>query len=422
MRVLFVIPSELSLGEAITALHIADRVERRGGRCVCLASPFAARFLEPRLGDRVTRMGADARLNRGAWERSLQTLRPHAVVFADYPLLFFSNSIAPLADERWVASLDELDALPVTLDHLGLAQRARCVFFGPPHLSMHGEATPELPARMRVLLPCPLQAPDAVAGRRGTPFRYWDLPLAATDGERSAWRRRHLDDEASFLVVHTTPNWAWRIARDWQLPHYAFVSEILESYLADLPAPVTVISVNNGELLPPSGNARVRIRNSGVLPPGEYERLLAAADLVITDNAVSSAAGRAACALRPVAVLHNPRRLADIVADAEPGPRRIALAMERARLGSVFPFEVFPIWGAAELEELGLFRENPVEAAMPRVDLFGGESSRRRLHALLTDRDTCAALRARQCAYVERLAELPDPFEALTALMEAERA
>ena len=66
-------------------------------------------------------------------------------------------------------------------------------------------------------------------------------------------------------------------------------------------------------------------------------------------------------------MLHNPRRLAEIMADAEPGPRRIALAMERARLGAVFPFEVFPIWGAAELEELGLFRENPVTAAMPET-------------------------------------------------------
>jgi hypothetical protein len=416
LRVLFVTPSELSSGEAITALHMAERIRARGGRCACLASPFTAQFLEPRLGQRVTRLTADIRRNREAWERSLRTLRPHAVVFADYPLLFFSNAITPLADDRWVESLAALEALPITLDHLGFAQRAMSMFFGPPHLSMHGETMPELPPRMRVLLPCPMQSPDPVAGRRGTPFRFWDLPFVMSDAERRVWRRGYVD-EASLLVVHTTSNWAWRIARDWRLPHYRFLSEFLAHYLGDLPAPVTVVSVNNGDLLPRSGVARVRIHNSGVLSPDTYERLLAAADLVITDNAISLTAGRAVCSLTSVALLHNPRRLIAIVDAGEPEPRRMALAMERARRGSVFPFEVFPIWSEKEIDQLGLFRENPITEAMAKVDLFGGEASRRLLHQLLTDSDRQAVLRARQAAYVERLGALPDPYDAMiTAL------
>jgi hypothetical protein len=175
--------------------------------------------------------------------------------------------------------------------------------------------------------------------------------------------------------------------------------------------------VNNGELLAESDTPGLRIRNSGVLLPDEYERLLASADLLITDNAVSVTIGRAACALLPVALLHNSRRLPEILDAAEPEPRRIALAMERARLGAVFRYEAFPIWSADDIDELGLFRDNSVTSAFARVELFGGEASRTQLAALLTDAATRTDLRERQQRYVERVRALPDPHDVVAALL-----
>jgi len=137
MRVLFVTPSELSSGEAITVLHMAERITRRGGGCHVLASSFTADLLEPRLGARVGRFTSDRAENEALWDAAIRELSPHAIVFADYPLLFFSNGVVPLVSDRWVASLNELDAVPITLDHLGYAQRVMPVSFGPPHLSIH---------------------------------------------------------------------------------------------------------------------------------------------------------------------------------------------------------------------------------------------------------------------------------------------
>jgi hypothetical protein len=408
MRVLFVTPSELSSGESITALHMAERIARRGGECRVLASAFTATLLESRLGGRVTRLTADRRANQALWNDALCELQPDAVIFADYPLLFFSNGVAPLASEGWVESLARLDALAITLDHLGYAQRVMRVSFGPPHLSMHSEDTPELPARMHVLLPCPMHEPTEIAGRRGAPFRYWDVPLGGPTGPRGGDR---------LLVLHATPNWAWRIAKRWALPHYAALGELLRHWFAGLPEPVTVVSVNNGELLAELDTPGLRIRNSGVVPPDEYERLLASADLLITDNAVSATIGRAACALLPVALLHNSRRLPEILDAGEPEARRIALAMERARLGAVFRYEAFPIWSAEDVDELGLFRDNSVTSAFARVELFGGEPTRRQLAALLTDAATRADLRERQRRYVERVSALPDAHDVVAALL-----
>lgn len=383
-----------------------------------LASPFTAALLESRLGSLVTRLTSDPKGNQALWDATLRDLQPDAVVFADYPLLFFSNGITPLVDERWVTSLARIDALPITLDHLGYAQRVMRVPFGPPHLSMHAEVTPELPPGMRVLLPCPMNEPTAIAGRHGVPFRYWDVPLCGGESRREGTGGASQKD-GGFLVVHTTPNWAWRIAKRWSLPHYRALSELLQSWFTGLGAPVTVVSVNNGELLAATETTNVRIVNSGVLPPDEYERLLAAADLLITENAVSVTIGRAACATLPVALLHNSRRLPDILDSADSETRRLVLAMERARLGAVFRFEAFPIWSADDLEELGLFRENSVTSTFVRVELFGGETTRRQLTALLTDPETRADLCDRQREYIARVAVLPDAYDVLAGLVGA---
>jgi hypothetical protein len=197
------------------------------------------------------------------------------------------------------------------------------------------------------------------------------------------------------------------------------LGDLLQSWLVDLPAPVTVVSVNNGALLAAREAPGVRIRNSGVLQPDDFERLLARADLLITDNAVSVTIGRAACALLPVALLHNSWRLPEILDAGEPEACQLALALERARFGAVFPFEAFPIWNADDIDELRLFRDNSITDAFAPVELFGGEHSRSQLVALLTQAATRAEVRGQQCRYLERVCALPDAFDALAALLAA---
>ena len=91
MRVLFVTPSEVSSGEAITALHIAENVIAKGGSVRFLASAFTGGFLRKPFSEHVTGFTQDAEQNRQIWDNSLLSFRPEVVVFADYPLLFFSQ-------------------------------------------------------------------------------------------------------------------------------------------------------------------------------------------------------------------------------------------------------------------------------------------------------------------------------------------
>jgi hypothetical protein len=412
VRALFVTPSELSSGEAMTVLQMAEEVSRCGGRVACLASRFTAGFLESRLGPAVTRLTGDSRSNLRLWQHTLHRLRPNIVVFADYPLLFFSNGTVPLADDQWVASLNALDAVLITLDHLGYAQRPMHVFFGPPHLSIHGEVIPALPASMRVLLPCPMNEPGPVPGRLGVPFRYLQQPR---NGQHSSVPMPKAPDDP-LLIVHTVPTWAWRIASKWHLPHYAALPDILERWLGPLPHRVRVISVNRGDLIEVRTGSGLEIVNSGPLAPADYDALIASADLILTDNAVSSAAGRSVNALTPVVRLHNSRRLVEIVEGDDAWARSLALAMERARPGAVFPFEVFPLWDAGDLDALGLFRHNSVAEAVEVIELFDSERSSRQLQELLLGGAARDQLRQRQKEYMARLARLPRPAEVLGTL------
>jgi Family of unknown function (DUF6365) len=413
MKVLFVTPSEVSSGEAITALHIAENVIAEGGSVRFLASAFAGSFLREPLPESVTDFTQDAEQNRRIWDNSLLSFRPEVVVFADYPLLFFSSGASRLETDEWVKSLENLDAAIVTLDHLGYAQKPMSIFFGPPHLGFHCETTPDLPSQMQILLPCPVQGPSAITGRKGTPFRYWDLPLGLPDGERRLLRQSYLQKEQDILVLHSTPNWAWKAAAHFGLPYYSFLSKIIEYYLADLPRPITVISVNNGKLLNSSGHPNVRIINLAALPKNEYERLLFTCDLMITENGVSVSLGKAACGLRPCAVLRNSFRLTELLSKAEEPLRQLILQMEMARLGSVYPYEVFPIWQRNEIEQLGLFEQNSLTECFAAIEVFGGEATREQFYHLLTDRQTRDAMRSRQLEYVRSLESLPDADMAL---------
>ena len=412
IRVLFVVPSELSSGEGVTVLHMCEELLREGDEVLALASPFSASFLAPRLGASVRPLTDDVNENGRRWDAAVREFNPDAVVFADYPLLHFSNGISPLITTRWSEALWSLDAALVTLDHLGYAQREMRMSYGPPHLSLHSECTPVPSGRMAVILPCPMNAPDRSAARLGTPFRYQEILQHRAPADCALVRSRFAP-ASSHLVVHTTPNWAWRIADDWQLPHYPLFDRVLEQLLSRVERPVVVVSVNNGALLAERDTPTLTIRNSGVLSNTDYEALLEVADLLVTDNAVSVTIGRAAARRVPVVCLRNRRRLLEIIRGDDPASRELAYAMEEARPGAIFPFDVFPIWNEADVDQLGLFRDNPVTQCVLPIEMYGGADSAESMRRALEDADLRGATRGKQDDYFARVAALPSTRDVL---------
>lgn len=421
MRVLFVAPVEQGSGETITCLHLADNLTRNGHDVLFLASAFASRFLGDQFPDRIRLLGSDGRANRRAWDAVLHEFRPNIVVFADYPLLFFATGAAPLIDDPvWCESLESLPVCLATLDHFGFAQEEMGMFFGPPHLSFHYQKFPAIPKRMHILLPCPMHEPGPVNGRRGYPFRYWHIPIEMSEPSRREVRRRYLQNENDILVFHSVPNWAWGQAERMALSLYRYLGEILDYYLRDLSRPATVVSVNNGYLLQTPIDCSINIVNLEPISRSEFESLLLSSDLVLTENSVSIAMGKAICGLRACATFQNSFSLPELV-DSVDGPvREIVLEMEQKRAGAIFPFNVYPIGMVDELKRIILYRDNSLTAAFRALEVFEGIVTKRRLHALLNNDGEREALKAAQWDYVRRLREIGDGSQILQELVQNE--
>jgi hypothetical protein len=420
MRVLFVTPVEEGSGEIITSRHVADDLVARGDDVLFLGSDLAARFLSDRYAGRFRRLGPDGVENRRTWHAAIDTFKPDAIVFADYPLLFFPHGTAPLADPEWEAGLTSLDACLVTFDHFGFAQEPMGMFFGPPHLSLHYQTFPAVPDRMHLMLPCPMHEPGPVAGRRGATFRYSSRAGDRSSESRSVVRRRYLDHVDDFLIFHAVPTWAWRQAELLGLPLYRYLGSILDVYLRNLPRPVTLVSVNNGLLLKTPLGAGIRIVNLEPLPTADFEELMFASDAALTENSVSIAMGKAVCGLHPCGALSNSYGLPAVL-DRIDGPiKELVLEMEQERLGSIFPFRVFPTGMIQELERIVLYRDNSLTAAFRSFEIFGGDETRDRLRAFLLDPDERAALRRAQAEYVSRLERIGTAGEVLENLVTQE--
>jgi hypothetical protein len=417
MKCLFVLPSEISTGEAFTALLAAKTLVAQNGQVHFLASSFTARFIQQTFLNEVTCLSENVMENHKRWEELLDIFHPDVILFADYPLLFFNLGEPLLATESWVKNLDELNILLVTFDHLGYAQKPFNLFFGPPHLSFHTAAIRPIPERMHILLPCPANEPGDVPGRLGTPFKTGEIDLSLRETRRGEIRRSLLSDPEELLIFHSVPTWALRFTEKFQLPYYDYLSSFLEYYCTGLPCPVTVVSVNDGSLLTPVQNENLRILNMAPMSPAQFDGLLLASDLVLTENQVSNSLGKAICGCIPAAVLRNRSRLIEIVNQVEIPLRNLLLAMEAKRVGAIFPFEVFPIWGMQEVEQLMLFSNNSLFDGIAYLEVFGGETTRLELQRLLLDPTERGALVARQQAYVNRLRDLPEVNEVLAALI-----
>lgn len=419
LRVLFVDPVEEGSGEIITTLHMGRDLVRDGAEVRYLGSALAHRLLDPEFPGKVWSLGSDPEQNLARWHEAHESFRPHVVVFADLPFLWLSHGTVQLGEPEALRAAIEASPVPVlTLDHMGMAQRPMTLFFGPPHLAPTPNRIPAMPASVECLLPCPMHEPGPVASRKGLPFRYWDVPFVRPPGERERVRASFLRRPDELLVVYPVPGWAPRVADAIEHPYYRLLPELFEHYLGELPREVTVVAVN-GQTLPARDDGRVRIVRTATLPVEQFEALLFAADLLLTDNGISIAMGKALCGFQISANLRNRWKLTELAERLDGRMRALMWAFEHAKLGSIYPYEVFPSGTREDLEVLGLYRDNGITEGFATLELFGGAETRAELRALLLDESRREALRERQRAYVERLAALPTAAEVLRRVVES---
>ncbi|HXU12738.1 MAG TPA: DUF6365 family protein [Candidatus Binatia bacterium] len=446
VRALFVTPTWMATGETAAALVLADSIVAGGGEAWFLASGPAAQILRPKFGDRVQEMTGDLASNQHHWRRMVEEVEPNVVVFSELRsiLALRLNRQYPLADLSWLRELNEVDALLVALDHVGSTPSVQKVMgrlSGHAFFRLISNAWRPIFERMVILLPCPLHEPGKVEGRQGHPYRSMAMPARLDPAIRAQVRARYLgedDAEDGRLIFHSVPRWSYRLAKALKAPLYEHLSEILAEYVADVEAPVTIVSVNDGTLLRRSPNKALRVVNLAGLPLAEFDALMLSSDMVLTENIVSLTLAKTVGNAPGVAFV-NTSTLKEILAREPEGSeiRRLALQMERTRAGSVYPHVMYPIKqqdkaGAAAPSRRRLFNAAAPSLPMPeemiragslpsspfiRAELYGGQATRDLFRGLLTDPARMAAVRAEDEAFIARQNALEDGSDVLKRLL-----
>ena len=399
MRHLFVAPLGSAFGEALHGIRIARQLVAAGHEVVVLA-PAA---MHPLIDDAPVMFGRidlalphlDAQLGG-----LIRRLRCDTVVLVDAAAVgkvaralhldvraFTHPGVPVIALDCW-----NLPAQPIVWD------------YGVHATEMLSR---EIHAIERRLIPVPIAALD-------TPGGFAALPVIAPSSrdERIAVRAElglHADDR---LIVW--PSASWQHAESHTDPKLASLAAALPALILPrldrLGPSVHIAHVGPHPFADAVAHA-TRYRYLAQLAPRRFERLIAAADLVIGFNMIASSIATAIAARTPVLV-----GTSEIAATTTEG-LDVPVAV-RAALDANLPLTPILAWPLRLDTVLGpTLSANPLLDAIRRVEVFDEAAYVRGCRELLFDSVSADAHRHRQDGYARRVAALPAGHERLIALL-----
>ncbi len=377
---LFVVPGSAALGEILLGRRLARELVGAGDRvlflrpaalAVALAGEgFAEGSIDPILAV-LDRALPDVIRDRGA----------DTVILCDLLTTLLSCGQHRI-DPRF------LDGLPVPVVALDIWDLAN----GSLTFDM-GDAVLELPLLSRTvvarrLVPVPFARP-------GTKGAYCALPAisAPPEAERARTRAAHGFSGNNRLVALTTARFQKRGLTPFQRRATALVGPHLARLCTAIDPRVEVIHVGPEPLI----GVGPRVHHRPTLPPVEFERLLAACDLLVTPN-------QAATSISTALALGVPALAA--VSGGVDVP---------AELLPAFPFRILPLGLHGFMAPL--LEENPYTHAVPALDLFAGDALAAAIHGILFEAGERSAFLARQEAYVFEIKRLPSATAWLRELL-----
>jgi hypothetical protein len=299
--------------------------------------------------------------------------------------------------------------------------------------------------RLWVVLPCPLNEPGPLEGRRGLPFRVnASLPATVKAEEKARCRLKFLgkaQEKKGILILRSTSSWQADLADRGNLHLKEYFADLLALYLEDFPRPVTLVSLSDRHRLrPPTNGRQLKVINIPNLSPQEYQTLQLSADLILTDNEISYSLGNAV-GKTPAMVLVNSFSIKELM---EREGRQSALGrLLREIQGkwphSVFPHLIYPLKlsqnevmagrGAearngspskaflAETIRLGRMPSSP----FLRAELYGGEQTKNLLHRVLLDSSARQELLQQELSYLNRLNQIEEGVSVLKQVQAGHR-
>ncbi|MGQ9557831.1 MAG: DUF6365 family protein [Desulfurispora sp.] len=425
MRLLVLSLSEHSLGELHNALLFARQLPHPEDDVLFVATEGHSAYVR-QAGMLCQVWTKNPAQNGQLLDELLVTCRPEVVLLADYYNLFMEGPLLePARVEKIALPLATFDSMnfapgPTRLEKEILRHCRHSRVFGRG--GQFQTVLPAVPAHMAVLRSCPINRPVAEKGILPVSL-YKESCWQQDEDKRRSIRQRFNFSEREKLVMLARSSWAQLVFRIIAMEHgrgnsFSYervLQQLLRLYLGQVEGTVVVLGIG----LQPGFSAvdeKVRFVSLPFLSLEEYQSLLWAVDLFITDNITSCSAAKAAVGGVPVLVLTSSLEsrgdgmyLAPFELSAE--ALRLLQQWERAVPGSIFPYNVYPFGWIKELAPL--LQDNPYCDLLVRAEMFDVQGTGELIQRLLYDQAVQERLAEARQQYRQILLTLPGAREAM---------
>ncbi len=414
MKLIFVITVIKSRGEAFLSVNAARSLRACGHDVMFVAMADVAVFLEQQ-GCSVCHLTPRREQNRAIIRSLIADVRPNGIVYVSYRNLFLGIGIGKVFDPVWFSDAHIPQA---SFDPENYPRGQRSIDAGP--LIGRTYPLPVFPKDMNII------STDFIEQVKAPPRTFFYRPEYQVLDKKKC--REELGWAADMpVIVFPLSRWIYDNTVYFGSSYYTdMLPNLIQHYCAQLRTQVTVCCIGHKNIFSEEKWGDVRVIHLPQTDPLSYERTIAAADLLLTDNGMSGSIEIATAQTTPVLVMKN-SVTAGIVRNTlrtdasftlSPFVREVMSGMLEEHPRSIFPFAVYPLgwWDIIE----HLFADNPLYRTFSEVELFDEGRATTLLRDLLFDASLRKKVTDLQRRYTERQSGLHTFPELMSILFKAQ--
>lgn len=430
MSVLFIAPSQFSIGELHNAVTLAKQLEEGGIKTFFLTSQNHIDYVIN------AKMKAKAlprkTLQSHIVQETAETIKAKAIIIADYHNLDIES---PLID---LDKILELNIPVATIDSLSFGPNEKILknqLFA--HSSKKKAAQKQqnivrsVPNQMKIIRTCPVNNPN-LRDERIFPVSLYPQDLKINKQVREKTRRKYqcLYNEDKLIMLSKSA-WANLLVKMKLMEtgshmkstynYEFFIQELLTEYLSvkAIKSKIVIVGVSpDNNFIPINLNEKVTFIPLPFLDLEDYDDLLLSCDLFVTDNITSATMAKSLVGSVPVLSLINTKVFLDeqkrpVLPSSWKQPNLLKIMDKWLKVlpDGIYPFITFPNGWINELKDL--FDKNPILEVLETVEIFDIKESGLKIHNLLYCEKTKHEFIEKKEIYVNLIKNTPNAKDML---------
>ncbi|MDY0409182.1 DUF6365 family protein [Virgibacillus soli] len=438
MKVLFIAPSQYSIGELHNAIYLAKQLVSEGVQCHFLTSEKFIHYTK-HAGMEATSLTRQVKQRRVV-DACVTHFQPNLIILADYHILEIEP---PLVDLDHMIGFD----IPIaTIDSLCFATESPTLYnklFEPTsHQKEKSRMKYEtrirkIPNEIKVIRTCPINHPVQADDNIITVTLYTE-PFSIDAQIKKEIRSTFACKDEDKLIMLSKAAWANMYVKmrrleagvhmDSSYSYENIIQKFMVNYLGvkELPSKVVIVGIApEDNFIHSTENDRIQFKPMPFLDLAAYEELLFSCDLFITDNITSCSMAKAIFGYVPVLSLQNSQLTTNEQGEVsiphhwEVNRKSFIPIMEKWQTilsTKVYPFITFPNGWVKELAPL--LTDNPWMEVVETAEIFNIQETGMKIHDLLYCERTKAAVYEQQKRYIQAVTEVPQAMEMVNKIIE----